>query len=1396
VAAATGLSALLTGNVAQAHPFASGINVTGGATTNVSFTMNEAGAAVIVTFDDSSTLDMGVLPVGRTNFVLSPHAGYSISASKAGNGLPVQITSDANTNSQWANPRGIDTFRNPKYGSLFGRLVAGSAGPGGIAFGNPVFKGHGLYEYYADQTDATGQGTNATATSIFAPAGSGGAGPWRIRTKQDDYTVWVTDESLPNAGLWVFAPDLSTNAQILAFLGDSAGRASGVHGRVCSVFATGSLATGDLKVWTADNSLPTPSAASCVKGPGTGPSSLNCVFRYDIGAGPLPWNQIPNYSYTMGLDGLALNLNTEMTIGNDGKLWAVFGLANGSNPNLQILDTTYTNLLWTSWDELPNGGPAGNPPYDPWAGINGAGAAVGTYGGARVSHDGKYIASQDIQNGITIANLTNGIPNDGSIFGISNAPSTTNGRGLCWDAADNIWVTSNGQLLLRCYSLGITTTCVTSNDFTGTNGSFAIVTPGATATLAVPTPTASQNYVNNPSGNNPGTPIPGVFRVDLNVSSNPAPVSVAIVLGGTATLGTQYTINTGVNADGVTIATTSATAGTVTFPAGQYPHAGNWSASVIVTPTATPLSGPTTVASLKLVGGVNYAAGSPGNGNIAILNTGPQLLALSASAGNANMSRGIPNDYCRLILTRTGDTNGPGNDSLSVSAKPYQVTNFNYYGTAKYPLDFTALAQVQYPTPPYGNLSTLTNGGNRVDIPAGATTVTVVLGNPVKHTNVTQTPTNLTIIVNATNTVTPGTNCTSIEGYAYAVTPAAVTVNELDNTIGKDQVVIWSNPLTNAADSINWTLTHARIGFATNPVPPTVIPNYSNNCVDQFTANLSSNDFIVAFGKNIADDGVPASDAMAQNGWSKGLKMTVNKLYGTEAGVNVYPNNVNLQGNYALRFDMYLSIYQYATNANNSVANIAAREYAAFGINHYGTNCNWRLDVNPRILGTGAGPTNSDGAWCAIDAGWNAITPADFDMFVSPAIPNHQNTVTNGAAFKDQVSNTALSQAGVFKHPPFNAIGPDKAGEPVNQWLNVSFEVTQSTNLSLFMAGQKVLASYGLTNNAYGGLANELHDGAYIRGLPMLGYLDPNASFGDIDSSFVMFSNVRAVELAPYVTQQPGQLRSATVLSNGFILAQGSSLTITSSASFCQLPGITNIWYRGRTPVNAFTATNWTFALQTNSVNATNMTDALTITANSAADGTNYMCVFTDTAGSATSMVAQVTVVLGPTNQALRAWSTNAMIVAAAGPLAPTAFQWYFNAASSNFAGATKLVNSSHYAGVTTTALTMTNIAFSDGGYYWCAVTNASGGVVTAAGILSVTEQPYSITSVANAGANTAITFNSGNSFDTSSAFILQAAGLVVGPYTNTSATISGSNPFTVNAPKIGDQMFYRIVHK
>jgi hypothetical protein len=307
----------------------------------------------------------------------------------------------------------------------------------------------------------------------------------------------------------------------------------------------------------------------------------------------------------------------------------------------------------------------------------------------------------------------------------------------------------------------------------------------------------------------------------------------------------------------------------------------------------------------------------------------------------------------------------------------------------------------------------------------------------------------------------------------------------------------------------------------------------------------------------------------------------------------------------------------------------------------------------------------------------------------------------------------------------------------------------------------------------------------------MLGYLDPNSNISD-STAFAYFSNVRVVEVSPYILVQPS-LTNGTA--NNFIVPQFSSLTFTSSATFGSAP-ITNIWYRGTGAAGTPNTGVPTALVQSNSVNATSMSDSLLRTFNNPIDATNYMSVFSDAAGSVTSTVVSVEVVFGPTNKTYNSWATTNMVVSAAGPFAPTAFQWYFNSVS-NFATATKLANSTHLAGVTTATLTITNLASTDVGFYWNAVTNVAGFVIPQAATLGLVTYPYSFSTVAQVGNNISMAFTSSNPLDTASAFVLQSAGLVTGPYTNNPAAITGTNPnFLVSVPKIGDQLYYRLMHK
>jgi hypothetical protein len=444
---------------------------------------------------------------------------------------------------------------------------------------------------------------------------------------------------------------------------------------------------------------------------------------------------------------------------------------------------------------------------------------------------------------------------------------------------------------------------------------------------------------------------------------------------------------------------------------------------------------------------------------------------------------------------------------------------------------------------------------------------------------------------------------------------------------------------------------------------------------------------------------------------------------------------------------MYLSLYSGAVG--NPQAGTTPREFAAFGINHFGTNANWRL-ATPIAAGTGSSTTNADGVWFAIDAGDNSITPADFDAFTSPAFPN-------GGIVNDLVSANGVQNSGLFKNPPFATVAP-AGGQPVNQWVDVSVEVTRQTNVTLYVNRSAVFSSFSITNG-----------GNYTNGTIMLGYLDPVSDVSD-GTAFAYYSNVRVVELSPYIIAQPLSL----------IVMQGANVSFTSSASFATAP-ITNVWSLANTnpaPV---------LGVQTDTANATNLTSTLTL--NNILVGTNYQAVFSDAAGSVTGLVASVEVIIGPTNQTVNA-GTNFVRFAAipSGPSAPTAYQWKTNGVN--------LANGTHYAGVTTSTLTITNAQLADAVTYSVAVSNPAG-TVTPAATLTVIAPPPTFSNVSLTTTNVSMNFTTPNTFDNVGSFTLQSAVVVQGPYTNTPGTITGSSgSFTVKTVlTTNSSVFYRLKH-
>ncbi|HSY19836.1 MAG TPA: hypothetical protein VK815_15945 [Candidatus Acidoferrales bacterium] len=1307
--------------VLRATPYASCMTYDG-SSSNVTFYVNEAGGNVTVTYEDGTTngffngVTTGLsVSKGKYTFNMTNHTGYAVSVTKIGNGVPFTLSLDnaagadnATNYTYYSSGRAVAVNKNPKIGSLFGRVYVDNSAV--APSGTPA---RGMWVLNSDFSPLITNLVAATGSGIFA--GSGSSGPYRMRVAPDN-TVYVGDFSTADAALWQFSPDLTTSNLVLGPVGENQGIAARAHGDMFgTAHISGSLATSNLVVWVADSGMPVPTPTqdpALVYGPGTSPGMYNNIYRYDIGAGPLPWTNSPNYAFNLGLDVIP-ELVVEVDVAPDGKIFPAFGRSNLSNPDVLVLDPTGLNILWTSW--IDTGGIT-----DPWRGDIVGSTVQYPYGGVRVSPDDAYFASVGIQDDILIAKLTNGIPDDNTLFAINDA-SGGNSRGMDWDLADNIYKISSGQAELRAFSLGASATCVTSNDITGTNGTFVVITPPLSATALATTPTASQGY---------GTPTAGVITITLNTNTLTVPSTVGFTKSGTATYTNNYTLNVGTNGDGVIITPTN-----VIFPAGAWTHGGNWSVDIKITPTPVPLSGPTLTAIFQVLGGANNLAGTPGKATVSIINTGPQLLILSVLPSGTTMSRGVTNDYVLFQITRLGDTSVAG----------YTITNINYQGTATYPGDYTAQAQ-------RFSGSLLSDGSPGIFINSGEVFITNGIGNPVQRANLNVPPVGVTIILSMTNAVT-GTNVTSSEGFAYVVSATnAITLTEVDNTVGS-KVLFWSDALTDAADSVNWRLTYASENLGTNTVMPVVIPNYVNGTNSVYAGG--TNDFDVEFGYPLPD-GIPPSPAMLANGWTNVLKMTVNKNQGTPAGVNVYPQGIKFQGNYALRFSMYLSIWDNAID--NVFAGAIPREYAIFGVNHSGTNCNWRPSRNAPTGSSGT--TNADGIWFALDAADNAATPADFDAFTSPGLPN-------AGVNADLVSNAGSAERGIFKNPPFINTENPAGGEPVDQWVDVSVEITAQTNCTLYVNGAPVLTPFstGFANATF------VTNAIYTNGTVMLGYLDPDASVGDPGTEFVYYSNIRALELSPYITAQPVSL----------IVTQGANVSFTSAGGYASAP-ITNVW-----AISSTNSPKVLLTLQTNSAAATNIASTLSLT--SVQTGTNYSVVYSDTAGSVTSTVASLEVITGPTNQSVFAGSNLVQIaLIPSGAAAPTGIRWKTNGVP--------LVNGSHFAGVTNAILNISNVGMADAVTYTAFVTNSAGSLTVSATLSVVDPQPL-FSSLAVVGTNAILAFASSNAYDSTNSFILQESVNVAGPYvavpgivTTNAGGFQYSVPLTTNST-----MFYRLSH-
>jgi hypothetical protein len=629
---ALGLAAMaLTAQVAVAHPYATCLTNNAG---TVSFRLNEDAAGVQILWNNgASSRTLGAVSRGLTVTNVGATSPFEVKVNKSGTGTPSLISDNTNVLNHFEYPRGVFVNRRPA-SPYFGRVYVASGRAGTSGSGRVL--GDGIYILNADHTDAVGQGDTALTGGLDFATG-GASSPWHLTVGENDDYLYIADWSDATGNLYRADPNVSTGSGQLVFPKNVLTAAPPLspednHGSVQGAAVSGSLATGDLKVWLVDEDNSTAPA-----------SGVNSLWRYDIGAEALPYTAQPTWmANTPALN--AAN-NADLARATNGYLYQLHYRSAGAQNCLQVVDPD-GNVLWKSRDVSVN--ELGRP-HD----------LMSNCVSVAVSRDMRYLAALRTSGIIVVVPLVDGLPNLAAKVEIANGGQVT-ARQVAFDAANNVFVVDNVSERLRVYSLGLTTTATTKSNPTGNGGeggSFDLSIPSTTVSIAVDVAETTE------AGG-----VANFTFTRLNSTSLAQPLMVEFGTSGTALRGDDYVLKT----NSVTF-----TQNVVYIPAGLD------SVSVTLETIDDTLAELTETASLNITATTNYVAEAPAIASTTILDNEAPVADIVVVSGYTNMYERIADDYVRLRIVRRGDIN----------AGPYSV-NLAYSGVAVADVDFTAIPSV------------------------------------------------------------------------------------------------------------------------------------------------------------------------------------------------------------------------------------------------------------------------------------------------------------------------------------------------------------------------------------------------------------------------------------------------------------------------------------------------------------------------------------------------------------------------------------------------------------------------------------------------------------------------------------------------------------------------------
>jgi hypothetical protein len=473
-----------------ATPYASSPSLSG---TSVSFILNEPADSLTYRINGGSPVTLDGTTIGLKNFTLgSPTDTFSISAQKnSATGFtipasPSSMTLGTETNgwkaattisgtsyihdennplTRFNSPRGVSVSLNPNAANFGLAYVSNSALPTTFA-ARPglTTAGEGIFALKADGSDAfnygdTGQNPILEGLPAFSNAGANS--PFRV-TVNSQGDVLVADFYDNNSNAFILNQNLTTAQNFFpSYVGTNGALPVGQnHGSTTAVYSTGSLAGGNLVLYTLDEDLSTEYLADGTQ-PGT---DRNSLWRYNIGAGPLPSSVIPTKVNVS--NNLLATATSDLDFGADGKIYVAQNRSGGLEGGIFVLDSagnTLFNSLTASRTLLND---------------NAAPDIFAQTLAISVSPDQKWLAVMINRSDVGVIPLVNGIPDIANrLIAITTTTNTENtGRDIAFDAAGNIHYVSSGQSRYRVLAPGgntLTTLAWNGSAYSFTSGPVA-----------------------------------------------------------------------------------------------------------------------------------------------------------------------------------------------------------------------------------------------------------------------------------------------------------------------------------------------------------------------------------------------------------------------------------------------------------------------------------------------------------------------------------------------------------------------------------------------------------------------------------------------------------------------------------------------------------------------------------------------------------------------------------------------------------------------------------------------------------------------------------------------------------------------------------------------------------